>query len=63
MTDIVDRLVHKLAAIKARIAALPGSLFTDKRRDDDDDFAAMVTAKLRPRPHRGAGAIALREPE
>ena len=63
MTDIFDRLMHSLAVIKDRIADLPVTLFTDERRDDDDDIAAMVTAKLRPRPYRGAGAIALREPE
>ena len=59
MTDILDRLMHKLARVKDRVAAAIGS---DERRDDDD-FTAMVTARLRPRPYRGAGAIALREPD
>ena len=59
MTDIMDRLMHKLAAIKDRAVAALGS---DERRDDED-FTALVTAKLRPRPYRGAGAIALREPD
>jgi hypothetical protein len=59
MTDIIDRLKQRLATIKDRVAAAIGS---DERRDDDD-FTAMVTAKLRPRPYRGSGAIALREPD
>jgi len=63
MTDIVDRLAHRLAAIKDRVRQLPRTLFTDERRDEDGDFTAMVMAKLRPRPCRGSGSIALKEPD
>ncbi len=59
MTDIIDRLKQSLATIKDRIADAIGR---DERRDDDD-FTAMVTAKLRPRPYSGSGAIALVEPD
>ena len=59
MTDIKDRLMHSLAKIKSRVSAVVGS---DERRDDDD-FMAMVCAKLRPRPGLRSGAIALAEPD
>lgn len=30
---------------------------------DDDDFTAMVCAKLQPRPYSGSGGISLTEPD
>lgn len=35
----------------------------DRESPDDDDFTAMVCATLRPRPHAGAGGVALPEPD
>ena len=62
MARAIDRLRHELTALRDRLAEMIETEDADDRRDDDD-FTAMVTAKLRPRPHRGSGAVALREPD
>ena len=62
MAAAIERLKHELAVLKDRLAKMIETEDTDERRDDDD-YTAMVTAKLRPRPYRGSGAIALREPD
>jgi len=54
--------MQSLATIKDRVAAMIEPEHTDERRDDDE-FTAMVGAKLRPRPYRGSGAVALSEPD
>ena len=59
MTDIIGRLRHTLATIGDRVLA---AIKSGERRDDDD-FTAMACSKLRPRPYRGSGAIALAEPD
>lgn len=62
MARTIDRLKQELAALKDRLAEMIETEDADDQRDDDD-YSAMVTAKVRPRPYRGSGAIALREPE
>ena len=62
MTDVIDRARQKLTALKDCLAEMIAAESTDER-GDDDDFSAMVCAKLRPRPYAGSGGIALAEPD
>ena len=71
MAEATGRLKQKLAELLNRtdeltsleiVEAFVETESTDEFRDDDD-FTAMVCAKLRPRPYPGSGGIALTEPD
>jgi hypothetical protein len=64
VSDLVTRAMRRIATnVKKSFTPMVES---DPAEDDSSDFdepTALVCAALRPRPHAGAGAIALPEPD
>jgi hypothetical protein len=66
---MVGKISELLRGAFDRVAAnpeTPAKTIAPDAADDDSDFDepyAMVGARVRPRPYRGSGAIALPEPD
>jgi hypothetical protein len=63
-TQSLSQVMQKVAAkLKQSLTPTVQSDPADGDSSDFDEPTALVCATLRPRPHAGAGAIALQEPD